>query len=304
MLTTEAVSRMNTPVRRAGWKYFSPGKIRVLQFINGGPVTIAALNASWQTVVSGPSEAVECVVNEARSAQVATAELNRRFAFHSPLMGRVVEPFASRLQNTEFSRPRVQVFSTVTGGRLSPDVDLAFHLASQLTTAVRFHEAFEMASEGVDLWIEVGAGRVLSGLATAPRQVVSMEAESLSLRPFLRTLAMAFVHGHDLRLASLYSDRSMPEFDLDWIPRFFTSPCERPAPAARPAKETSTAKQPSCNVLPSLRLGEADHSAPPGLLSPVDAVRHAIAQRKGSGFASSKVRDEQTRSARISAWIR
>ena len=52
----------------------------------------------------------------------------------------------------------------MTGARLADDVDLRELLISQVTSPVRFAAAMVEAAGGIDLWIEVGPGRVLSGL--------------------------------------------------------------------------------------------------------------------------------------------
>jgi malonyl CoA-acyl carrier protein transacylase len=84
-------------------------------------------------------------------------------AFHSPMMSSAVPEFASALARTEFARPRVPVLSAVT---VRPFEDPRRELADALTMPVRWRETMLALHElGAERFVEVGPGRVLTGLA-------------------------------------------------------------------------------------------------------------------------------------------
>ncbi len=256
------------------------GEAEVQKLINGHPVAIAALNSATQIVVAGRGEAVAALVADAAKAKLATAELSSGIAFHSPLMAAVAEPFAECLEQTEFTVPRAALYSTVTGRRFDSRTSPVEHLVAQLTSPVRCHEAFAEASKEAGLWIEVGAGCVLAGLA-APTPVLSLQTEKPALAALLRVLAAAYVNGAELNWAPLYDDRSLPDFDPDWVPRFFVNPCERTLLAESSARGLVTrAPQPA--------------TAPLGTASPLAAVRAALAERKGEGISAETIREGDT----------
>jgi enediyne polyketide synthase len=117
---------------------------------------------------------------------------------------------AARLATFRFHRLRRPVVSTVTGSRLAADADLRALLVDQLVEPVRFPEAAAEAVAGVDLAIEVGPGRALSGLVagTAPDTLaLAMETDSTTLSPLLTVAAAAFALGADLDPTALFADR-------------------------------------------------------------------------------------------------
>ena len=150
--------------------------------IDGEPVVIAGLNAPRQTVVSGPVGAVDAFLARAHQQGIATTRLAVAQAFHSFLVAQAAAPLARVLVGEPIARPRRSIVLTVTGAILAPDVDVRQLLLRQITSPVRFLEAMSGAAPGIDLWIEAGPGRVLSGLTAGwvPAPVIAMEAGGAS----------------------------------------------------------------------------------------------------------------------------
>ncbi|MGP0065494.1 MAG: SDR family NAD(P)-dependent oxidoreductase [Isosphaeraceae bacterium] len=226
--------------------------------LNGEGVVIAGLNAPRQTVISGSADAVELVLGRARRREVRSTRLAVSHAFHSPMVAGAVEPLARVLAREIVGPPRGKVFSTVTGAQLPPDVDVRELLLRQVTSPVRFLEAMAGAAEGIDLWIEAGPGRVLTGLVegwlTAP--VVAIELGGDTVGGLLRAAGMAFALGAPLETAPLVDRRVSRPFPIPWQPRFFASPCERaPLPQESPAEDT--VRPESCPRPDDLRVDRA-----------------------------------------------
>src|SRR5262249_19418117 len=184
-----------------------------------------------QTVISGAQDAIERVVARTGAIPLAVSH-----AFHSPMMARAAEPFGRFLAAEHLRKPSRRVISTVTAAEIGED-DLRELLVRQLTAPVRFQQAIS-AAPGVDLWIEVGPGRVLSGLVSVP--AVSIEWGGASRRPFLEAIAAAVNAGTSLDTRALFADRFTRPFRARR--QFFASPCElhcrgraEPAEGAAPA---------------------------------------------------------------------
>jgi malonyl CoA-acyl carrier protein transacylase len=83
-------------------------------------------------------------------------------AFHSPMMAAAVPEFEAALAAVKVATPRVTVLSAVTA---EPFDDVRARLAQALTMPVRWRETLlAMREMGADRFIEVGPGRVLTGL--------------------------------------------------------------------------------------------------------------------------------------------
>ncbi len=195
----------------------------------GGQVVIAGYNGPRQTVVSGPVEAVERVCALASDNGIATVRIAVSHAFHSPSVAPAAAELGTYLAGEQFQPLARRVLSTVTGDTLPADTDLRDLLVRQVLEPVRFSEAVARMAAHVDLLLEVGPGRVLSGLAAgiaAGIPVVALDTEGTSLAGVLSALAAAYVLGAPVRHGQLFRDRFTRPLPLDKEFRFFASPCE------------------------------------------------------------------------------
>jgi len=129
--------------------------------------TVANLNAPGQTVIAGHREAVERAVLLAQEGGARRALLLPVSApFHSPLMRPAREGLAPLLAQTPFVDPTVPVVSNVDARPVLTGEAARDALARQVDSPVRWVESILWMVEhgGVELFVEVGPGRVLSGL--------------------------------------------------------------------------------------------------------------------------------------------
>jgi [acyl-carrier-protein] S-malonyltransferase len=85
-------------------------------------------------------------------------------AFHSPLVASAAEGLRPAVERVEWREPEVPFMSTVTA-TLEPAATLPQILLDQLTAPVRFTQAVAaLVADGVETFVEVGPGQVLSGL--------------------------------------------------------------------------------------------------------------------------------------------
>jgi [acyl-carrier-protein] S-malonyltransferase len=125
----------------------------------------ANYNCPGQIVVSGENPAVEeaCEAAEEEGARRAV-KLRVSGAFHSPLVARAADRLRPALDKVKFAEPSAPFMSTVTA-RIEDAKRMGPLLVEQLTAPVRFTQAAqELLREGVQTFVEVGPGNVLSGL--------------------------------------------------------------------------------------------------------------------------------------------
>jgi len=128
-------------------------------------VWLANYNCPGQVVVSGKNAAVERAIGIAGEMGARRAvKLRVSGAFHSPLVARAADRFRPTLERAKFSEPVFPFMSTVTA-RLETARRMGPLLLEQLTAPVRFTQAAQgLVREGVQTFVEVGPGNVLSGL--------------------------------------------------------------------------------------------------------------------------------------------
>ncbi|HZU40735.1 MAG TPA: ACP S-malonyltransferase [Solirubrobacteraceae bacterium] len=126
-------------------------------------LSVANDNAPQQVVLSGRRDALPAAAQDAKALGLRARELAVTGAFHSPMMASAVPELASALARVELSPPRVTVLSAVTA---APFEDVRAQLVDALTMPVRWRETMlALHGFGVERFVEVGPGRVLTGLA-------------------------------------------------------------------------------------------------------------------------------------------
>jgi acyl transferase domain-containing protein/NADPH:quinone reductase-like Zn-dependent oxidoreductase/SAM-dependent methyltransferase/acyl carrier protein len=132
----------------------------------GGDLSIAAVNAPTQVVVSGATERVAEVEALASAAAVTTRTLRTSHAFHSPLMEGALPEMEAALSGIELTpADRVRFISTVTGRAVRP-AELAdpAYWVGQIRSPVRFADAVTAAAGIAERAVEIGPHPALSGL--------------------------------------------------------------------------------------------------------------------------------------------
>jgi enediyne polyketide synthase len=243
------------------------GYAEVMERLNGDRVVVAARNAPLQTVVSGEALAVRRFTERLRASGLSSTMLPVSHAFHSPLVSAVAAAFAEGISDCAFARLRRRVISTVTGGPLDPATELKGLLAGQITRPVQFADAVQIAAPETGLFLEVGPGSVLSGIARecAGKPVVALDSGGDSLRGLFSALGASYCLGRDLNLAPLYQNRFGRPIDIKKKHSFLANPCEtipESAPSRR-AAPSSRAAAPPASVSAAVKISEESGPAGP-----------------------------------------
>jgi len=132
-----------------------------------GPCQIANDNGGGQLVISGSKAGVEAACDIARAKGARRAlPLPVSAPFHSALMAPAAEAMRKALSGTAIAAPAVPLVANVTARPLADPAAIRERLVEQVTGRVRWRESVEwMAAAGVTLFLELGSGKVLSGLA-------------------------------------------------------------------------------------------------------------------------------------------
>ncbi|WP_193370829.1 ACP S-malonyltransferase [Pelagibius marinus] len=124
-------------------------------------------NAPGQVVLSGHTAAVERAIEIAKEKGAKRAILLPVSApFHCSLMAPAAEVMAEALAGVTLQMPAVPLVANVTASHLSDPEEIRRKLVEQVTGMVRWRESVAyMAGQGVEKVVELGAGKVLSGLS-------------------------------------------------------------------------------------------------------------------------------------------
>ncbi len=127
---------------------------------------LANINCPGQLVISGSKENVEKAVALAPSKGASRAlMLQVSGAFHSPLMQPAAEGLSAIIGKLSFNDPSVPIVANTSGQPLTDARTIKEELMKQLYNSVQWQRSMEyMISKGTTTFIEIGAGKVLTGL--------------------------------------------------------------------------------------------------------------------------------------------
>ncbi len=126
-------------------------------------VVLANDNSPTQVVISGTPTAVEELLGKVKAKRIV--KLNVSGAFHSPLMAPAAAEFQEILASVSFSDAEIPVLSNVEPFPATDASILKDRLQRQMTGNVRWREiSLQLPEEGIEKVVEIGPGKVLTGL--------------------------------------------------------------------------------------------------------------------------------------------
>ena len=127
---------------------------------------MANINCPGQLVISGARENLTQAVDLAKSRGASrTIPLNVSGAFHTPLMQSAVDGMSEVLASLSFQQPQVPIIANTTAQPVTTTEEVKAELIRQLCNGIQWQRSIEhMINNGVTTFIEIGPGKVLSGL--------------------------------------------------------------------------------------------------------------------------------------------
>ena len=131
----------------------------------GETCEIANDNSNSQVVVSGKKTAIEILNENLKKKKKKGILLPVSAPFHCSLMKKAAENMKDKIENTNFLKPKPNIISNVTAKEEIDVNRIKPLLIDQITSRVRWRESVDyMINQGVKDFLEIGPGKVLSGL--------------------------------------------------------------------------------------------------------------------------------------------
>jgi [acyl-carrier-protein] S-malonyltransferase len=126
---------------------------------------IANDNSVGQIVLSGNIDDLEKMMFDLKSANIKNIKLPVSAPFHCKLMNKATLVMKEQIVKLNFKEPINKLISNVTGKEITNSNELKDLLVQQIESRVRWRESvLFMINKGIDQFIEIGPGKVLSGL--------------------------------------------------------------------------------------------------------------------------------------------
>ncbi len=137
----------------------------VARTAQGGLLAIANHNTAEQVVITGEREPLARAVDLMKEEGLKAIPLKVSGAWHCALMENAVPEFREFMADIPFSRPQTTILFNATAAEEEDPERIKDTMAQQLVSAVRWYEIIlKMLDDGIDLFLEVGPKKVLSGL--------------------------------------------------------------------------------------------------------------------------------------------
>ena len=126
---------------------------------------IANDNSNGQIVLSGNIKDLEKIMIDLKAANIKNIKLPVSAPFHCKLMNKATHIMSEEISKLTFNEPHNTLISNVTGKEIPNLDDLKDLLVKQIESRVRWRESvLLMIDKGINQFIEIGPGKVLSGL--------------------------------------------------------------------------------------------------------------------------------------------
>ena len=126
---------------------------------------IANDNSTGLVVLSGSSESIESISNLLFQKKVKFVKLPVSAPFHCPLMTKATQEMKDIILETEFKKPKINIISNVDARPQNKPEIIKNLLIQQIENPVKWRESVNyMINSGVKKFVEIGPGKVLSGL--------------------------------------------------------------------------------------------------------------------------------------------
>ena len=126
---------------------------------------IANDNSNGQLVVSGNNNEIEKFILDLKSNNIKNIKLSVSAPFHCKLMKKATDIIGKEIEKLEFKEPKNILISNVTAKEITSSSLLKDLLIKQIESRVRWRESvILMINKGVSQFIEIGPGKILSGL--------------------------------------------------------------------------------------------------------------------------------------------
>ncbi len=144
-----------------------------------GVCVLANDNNLGNVVISGDRAGVDAAIAAAKAMGARAVPLNVSAPFHCPLMQPAADAMAQALAEVEIAAPSTPLVANVTARPVSDPEEIRRLLVEQVTGRVRWRESIAWMAEeaGVTRFVELGAGKVLTGMARR----IAPEAEALAV---------------------------------------------------------------------------------------------------------------------------
>lgn len=151
-------------------------KKKINQFNKDGVCEIANDNSDAQIIVSGETNIIKNLKNSLLEEKIKSIILPVSAPFHCSLMRPAEKVMSEKINSTTFKKPEIEIISNVEAEPVKDENKIKNLLIKQICSKVRWRESIKkMNKNGVDEFIEIGPGKVLTGMIKRSLENVTLK---------------------------------------------------------------------------------------------------------------------------------
>lgn len=188
-------------------------------------------NAPGQCVVAGSTKAINTLMEVLKQERISAKKLEVACAFHSPLLAKSKGLYETVLKDIPFQEMQIPVWSNTTAETYpAAPSEIKERLTDHLVQPVRYVEEIQaMYNDGARIFIEVGPGKILTGLTNSclDKDQLTLYVEDSSrnkMSHFLCMLAQYLGTGRNFSIEKLFDGRHVKQIHIDQPELYKKSP--------------------------------------------------------------------------------
>ncbi|MEL6815818.1 MAG: beta-ketoacyl synthase N-terminal-like domain-containing protein, partial [Cyanobacteria bacterium J06598_3] len=211
-------------------------------------LSIAAVNASQNTVVSGSHQEIARLTHKLIAQNIPHKRLKVSHAFHSKLMAPMLADFRQVAESITYRPATIDIISNLTGE--ITDVATADHWVKHICEPVLFTKSIEtLARKDITTYLECGPRPVLSALGqeTLPGEdyawLPSLQPKQADTQQILKSLARLYTQGHTIDWQAVYQHSDchrlpLPTYPFERSRHWIEAPTRQNTPLSPPKPNT------------------------------------------------------------------
>ncbi|MEM7127078.1 MAG: SDR family NAD(P)-dependent oxidoreductase [Chloroflexota bacterium] len=182
-------------------------------------VSIAAVNSSQNTVISGKPEVVESVSARLEAQGIKTRKLDVSHAFHSALMEPILAEFRRAAEQVTYNSPQILLISNISGHLIDDEITSPDYWVRHIRQPVRFADSLiTLQKQSIDIVLEIGPKPTLLGLANQlADQSVDQADSSVASPSWLMLASLRSNHSDWEVMLTTLGKLYMEGTEIDWV---------------------------------------------------------------------------------------
>ncbi|MGK7914023.1 MAG: SDR family NAD(P)-dependent oxidoreductase [Prochloraceae cyanobacterium] len=186
-------------------------------------VSIAAVNGSHHTVISGLTESVELILQQLESENIDFRRLNVSHAFHSPLVAPIVDSFRETASQIEYHLPQIPLISNLNGKLVAAEITSVDYWCRHILEPVQFARGLDtLQAKQTDIFLEIGANPILINLGRRCCDrgfwLPSLKKDTKDWSVLLKSLSELYLQGVEINWQEFDRDYQRNRIELPTYP--------------------------------------------------------------------------------------